>query len=129
MDEEEFDSLIKWRPFGTEDIARWESQRRHDATLAMTLGLALWGRTPADLQRQLAAPHPEIPSGYHLDDFRKLLQWTAQMTSAVSALQGLRGLPASMLSNPAVFVGTQAFTAWEAKCEIVRRAIEYLEKR
>jgi hypothetical protein len=30
---------------------------------------------------------------------------------------------------PAVFVGTNGFTVWEARCEIVRRAIAYLEKR
>jgi|SRR5580700_2706273 hypothetical protein len=128
MDEEEFDSLMKLRPFGTEDAASWESQLRRNIRLSMTLGSALWGRTSGDLQRQLLAPHPEIPSGFDLDDFRELLQWTAQMTSAVLAAQR-RGFSPSALSSPTVFVGTQGFTTWEAKCEIVRRAIEYLEKR
>jgi hypothetical protein len=62
-DEEEFDSLMQWRPFGREDAGR------ADAALLRrsTLGLALWGRTSADLQRQLLAVHPEIPSGFDLD--------------------------------------------------------------
>jgi len=81
------------------------------------------------LQRQLLAPHPEIPSGFDLADFRQLLQWTAQLNSAVLAVQRMRGLPPAVLPAPAVFAGTQGFTVWEARCEIVRRAIEYLEGR
>jgi hypothetical protein len=68
MDEEEFDSLIQGRPFETADVARSEAQARR----GMTLGVALWGRTSADLQRQLLAPHPAIPLGFELDDFRAL---------------------------------------------------------
>jgi hypothetical protein len=128
MDEEEFDSLMKLRPFGTEEAARWESQLRRNIRLSMTLGSALWGRTSGDLQRQLLAPHPEMPGGFDLVDFRELLRWTAGMTSAVLAAQR-RGFSPSALSSPTIFVGTQDFTTWEAKCEIVRRAIEYLESR
>jgi hypothetical protein len=129
MDEEEFDALMKSRPFGTEDAIRWYAQVRSDIGLGMTLGSALWGRTSEDLQRQLLAPHPEIPSGFDLADFRKLLQWTAQMSSAVLAVQRMRGLSPAVLPPAAVFVGTHGFTMWEARCEIVRRAIDYLEKR
>jgi hypothetical protein len=129
MDEEEFDAFMKSRPFGTEDAMRWDAQIRGDFGLGMTLGSALWGRTSDDLQRQLLAPHPEIPPGFGLADFRKLLQWTAQMTSAVLAAKRLRGLSPAVLSPPTVFVGTQGFTMWEARREIVRRAIDYLEKR
>ena len=83
MDEEEFDALMKARPFGTRDAAQWEAQRRSNTRLAMTLGTALWGRTSEDLQRQLVASHPQIPPSFDLADFRELLQWTAQMSSAV----------------------------------------------
>jgi len=129
MDEEEFDALMNLRPFGTEDAMHWYAQIRGDIELGMTLGSALWGRTSEDLQRQLLAPHPEIPSGFDLTDFRNLLQWTAQMSSAVFAVQRMRGLSPAVLPPAAVFVGTHGFTMWEARCEIVRRAIDYLEKR
>ena len=129
MDEEEFDARMKLRPFGTEDAMHWYAQIRGDIELGMTLCSALWGRTSEDLQRQLLAPHPEIPSGFDLTDFRNLLQWTAQMSSAVFAVQRMRGLSPAVLPPAAVFVGTHGFTMWEARCEIVRRAIDYLEKR
>ena len=129
MDEEEFDALMKLRPFGTEDAMHWYTQIRGDIGLGMTLGSALWGRTSEDLQRQLLAPHPEIPSGFDLADLRKLLHWTAQMSSAVLAVQRMRGLSPAVRPPAAVFVGTHGFTMWEARCEIVRRAIDYLEKR
>lgn len=129
MNEEEFDALIKSRPFGTGDVVHWEAELRAHTRLVMTLGDALWGRTSEDAQRQLLTPHPEIPAGFDLADFRKLLQWTTKMASTVLELQRMRGVPPSALSSPTVFVAPQSFTLWEARCEIVRRAIGYLEKR
>jgi hypothetical protein len=129
MQEEEFDALMNSHPFGTEDAMRLDAQLRGDFLFATKVGSALWGRTSADLQRQLLAPHPEIPPGLDLADLRKLLIYTAQMKSAVLAAQRLRGLSPGVLPPPAVFVGTQGFTLWEARFEIVRRAIDYLEKR
>jgi hypothetical protein len=120
MTEEEFDSSMQLQPFGATEARQAEDQQRR----CMTLGIALWGKTPADLQRQLLAPHPEIPSGFDLDDFRKLLQ-TAQTLAAASVNPRFAWLPRSILSSP-VFVGTKSFTTWEARYEIVRRAIEYL---
>ena len=110
MDEEEFDALIKLRRFGTEDAIRSYAQVRGDIGLSRTLGSALRGKTSEDLQRQLSAPHPEIPSGFALADFRKLLQWAAQMNSGVLLAQRMRGLPAAEIPPPA-------------------RAIDYLGKR
>ena len=52
MDEEEFDSLMQSRPFGRQVAMRADVQLRR----RMTLGIALWGRTLDDLQRQLLAP-------------------------------------------------------------------------
>jgi hypothetical protein len=66
MDEERLDSLMRWPPFGTNDAMRIEAQ----ACRSTALGIALWGKTPDDLRRQLLAPHPEIPSGFDLADFR-----------------------------------------------------------
>jgi hypothetical protein len=130
MNEEEFDALMKSRPFGTEDLARWETELHASTSLVGTLGVALWGKTFGDAQRQVLASHPEIAAGFDLPDFRTLLQWTAKMASAVSALQRMRGLPSSIPPAPKVFGGSQGhLTLWEARCEIVRRAIEYLEKR
>ena len=127
MDEEELDALTKLRPFGTGDVVHWEAELRANTSLAMTLGVALWGRTAEDAQRQLLTSRPEIPAGFELAEFRKLLQWTAKMASAVLALPKMSGAPPARLPSPTVFIGPQALTLWEARREIVRRAIEYLE--
>jgi len=124
MNEEDFDARMKSRPFGTGDVVRWEAELRANTILVMTLGVALWGKTSEDAERQLLASHPEIPAGVDLPDFRKLLQWTTNMASAILALQRMRGVP-----SPTVFVGSQDLNLWEARSEIVRRAIEYLEER
>ena len=126
MDEQEFDSLFPLQPFGTAEAMREDARLRRCGTL----GLALWGRTFDDLRRQLLAPYPEIPSGFDLNDFREL-QRTAQLISSALASSRNAWLPPFPLaiSSPAIFVGTQGFTPWEACCEILRRVIEHLEKR
>lgn len=125
MDEEEFDSLTQSRPFGRQDAMRADVQLRR----RMTLGISLWGRTLDDLHRQLLAPSPEIPSGFELADFREL-QRSAQEISAGLGDPRFASLSQSHLafSSQTILVGIQRFTAWEARCEIVRRAIEYLER-
>ena len=128
MDEEDLDAS-NWRPFGTKDAMQWEAQGRENTGLVMTLGTALWGKTPADMQRQLLAPHPEVPSGFGLTDFQRLLKWTVLTSLAVSKYQRLRGLPPGARPPEIVFVGTEGLTEWEAKREIVRRAIDHLKKR
>jgi hypothetical protein len=92
MNEEEFDSSMDLRPFGTAEARQVETQLRR----RMSLGFELWGKTPADLQRQLLAPHPEIPSGFDLDDFRNLQQ-TAQIISEASSNARFAWLPRSVL--------------------------------
>jgi hypothetical protein len=124
MNEEEFDSSMGSQPFGTTDTTQAEAQLRR----CIALGKALWGRTSADLQRQLLAPHPEIPLGFDLADFRRL-QENVLTISAASDNPRLAWLPRSVLFSPSILVGTQRFTTWEAKCEIVRRAIEHLDGR
>jgi hypothetical protein len=123
MDEQEFDSLMPSRPFRREDALRADLQLRRGITLA----LALWGRTPDDLRRQLLAPVPEIPSGFDLADLQEL-QRNAQNISAGMSDPRNAWLSRLAFSSHTIFVGAQRFTAWEARCEIVRRAVEYLEK-
>lgn len=129
MNEDEFDSLMKSRPFTSKDAERWDAEVRCNMKLVATLGSALWGTTAEFMQRQLLASHPELPSGFELAEFRQLLRWTAQMNHAVSFAQKIRGLSPAVLSAPAVFIGSQSLTLWEARYEIVRRAVEFLESR
>jgi hypothetical protein len=98
---------------------------RADAQLRSrsTLGLALWGRTSADLQRQLLAAHPEIPSGFSLDDLRNL-EREAHVISTLLSDPRFGFLSHLAFCSWVISAGTQLFTAWEARCEIVRRAIE-----
>jgi hypothetical protein len=119
MTEEELDSL-HLPPFGTAEALQMEARQRR----FMRLGIALWGKTAADLQRQLLAPHPEIPSGFEMADFRKLQQITEAL-AAISRNTRLAWLPRSAYSST-IFVDTQRLTTWEARCEVVRRAIGYL---
>jgi len=114
MDEDEFDSAIRARPYRLEDAMQAEARSRRISTL----GVALWGTSSADLQRQLLVKYPEIPPGYELADFHALLR----------NVQAILAFPYARLSAT-IFVGAQEFTQWEARCEIVRRAIDYLENR
>jgi len=121
MDEEEFDAAFNLRPFGTRGAGQRDFQFRRTASLAATL----WGKTPDDLRRQLLAPVPEIPSGFDLADFRELLWITEQLLTATrsSLIEYM-----SRMAFATVVVGGQQYTAWEARREIIYRAIEYLER-
>jgi hypothetical protein len=123
MNEKDFDALVNGRSFGTEDAMRIDAQLRH----IFALGAVLWGRTPDDLQRQLLAPHPEMPPGIGLADLRELLRSVEAMLAAFHDEKSMLGSISIALSSPTIAIGTQQFTAWEARCEIVRRAIQYLE--
>ena len=122
MDEQEFDALFQ-RPFGVEDAMRAEAQLRRCAALAV----ALWGRRSGDLHRQLLLPHPEIPTTFALDDFQELQRSAEAISAGLSSGRFSWVSPAG--TCPTIFVGSQRFTMWEARCEVVRRAIEYLEGR
>jgi hypothetical protein len=114
MDEEELDALIQ-RPFGTEQVKRADLQHRRSLSLAATL----WSKTADDLRRQLLGPSPEIPSGFGLADYRELQRITEPISAAMSSFG---------FESETVVIGTQRYTEWEARCEIIRRTIEYLEK-
>jgi hypothetical protein len=116
MDEEEFEAFLQPRPFGTEEAKRADLQYRRSISLAATV----WSKTADDLRRQLLAPSPEIPPGFGLADFEDLLRITEQLTAAMSRMA---------FASEAIVIGTQRYTEWEARCEIIRRAIKYLENR
>lgn len=116
MDEQEFDSRFQ-RPFVREDAMQADARARRCTALAV----ALWG-TSDYLQRQLLAPHPEIPSGFDLADFRELQQ-------RVHVFQLLWGNRDFVRRRFPMFVGAQHPQLWEDRREVVRRAIEYLENR
>jgi hypothetical protein len=125
LDEQAFDSLMQsrqLRPFGTEDAKQVDLRFRRSNALA----IKLWGRTPDELRRQLAAPWPEIPSGFDLADFQELQENTARF---VAVMQGHKLMSRMISVSKTVVVGDQRYTEWEARFEILRRVIEYLESR
>jgi hypothetical protein len=125
MKEEDFDALMQGPPFRSEDALRADAELRR----IFTLGAALWGRTSDDLQRQLLAAHPEIPSGIGLTDLRELLRSVETMLATFRDEKNALASISVALSSPTIAIGAQRFTMWEARCEIVRRAIKYLETR
>jgi len=127
MNEDEFDAQTNWRPFGTADAARLVAQMGAHTRLLMTLGKALWGDSAEDVQRQLLAPHPEIPPGFEVEDFRQLLKVTERINSGLLTLQRLRGLPAALVPADAVVIGSERLSMWGARWVVIRRAVEYLE--
>lgn len=129
MTEDEFDALIRSRSFRTNDAINTETQILHGMTLISTLGVALWGKTEDDLKRQLLKPHPEIPPGFDLADFRKLLHTCAQMAAAITGIQKVTGRAHMAPWSNSIQVGSEGFTVLEARCEVVRRVIDYLEHR
>ncbi len=116
MDEQEFDSRFPGRPFVREDAMQADVR----AGRCTALAVALWG-TADYLQRQLLAPHPEIPSGFELADFRELQQRVLVFQWFCSNRDLVRRFP--------TFMGAQHPELWEARREVLRRAIEYLEHR
>jgi hypothetical protein len=122
VDEEEFDRLMQGRPFGTKDFKIVEADARRRGKLSV----ALWGTSSADLQRQLLKRYPEIPSGFGLEDFRRL-HWDAQTIATMLSDPRFGGFSVLGGSGATIFAAGESFTEWEARCEIVRRAIEYLE--
>jgi len=94
-----------------------------------TLGTLLFGRTSDDLRRQLLASHPEIPPGYDLADFRGLQRHLEMVSGALSDPRNTWLSPLRTAAFGVIEVGTQRLSVWEARLEILRRAIAYLENR
>jgi hypothetical protein len=122
MDEDELGWIGKLRPFGTADAAQLEAQVGRCASL----GQALWGRTAEDLRRQLQKSSPDVPPGFDLADFQ-LLQRESSRFASMNLDDPRNAWARPMLAFPkSIQVGTQRFTEWEARAEIIRRAIGHL---
>ena len=128
MNENEFDSAHGLRSFGSADVAAHEES----SCRSTALGIALWGRTFDDLRRQLLAPRPTLPEGFALADFRQLekhARTIQEIAANVTDPQFAFLSRSSASASRVIAVGPLRFTLWEARCEVVRRAIEWLEKR
>src|SRR5215467_8380195 len=123
MDEQEFDALFSSRPFGTQDALCEDARSRRGATLSSLL----FGRTLDDLRHQLLAGHPETPSGYDLADFHDLLRHLEMVTAALNNPRNTWLSPLGAAAFGIIEVSAQRFSVWEARIEIVRRAIDFLE--
>lgn len=119
MDEHEFDSRFPMRPFESKDALK-------PAGRTAALGAKLWGMAPDHLQRQLLGSSPAMPAGFCLDDYRNL-QRLAEMALHDFTMRG-RQHPLVPFGAKVILAGTQRYTVLEARCEIVRRVIERLEK-
>lgn len=118
MTDRESDWLLQLQPYGTKEAMR--------AQRWMVLALALFGTSIDALQRQLLVPSPELPSGFALSDFQELRR---HLQSALVSANNPRKAWVYPWPPPTLVVGSQRLTVLEACCEIVQRAIEYLEDR
>jgi hypothetical protein len=128
MDEENYFESRNWQPFGTKDAARIEAQLRRCSALSE----ALWGSRSEHLERQLQLPHPEIPSDFALADFRELLKYmdlTTRFASRDLSNRHYSWARSWSEFSQTVSVGAEQLTRWDARREVVIRAIEYLQRR
>lgn len=117
--------MFSSRPYGTQDALREDARWRRCGTL----GTLLFGRTPDDLRRQLLASHPEIPAGYDLADFQDLQRHLEMVSGALSDPRNNWLSPMWAAAFGVIEVGRQRLSVWEARLEILRRAIAYLGNR
>jgi hypothetical protein len=124
MDQDDLGWIGKLQPFGTADAAKCEVQLGRCASL----GQALWGTTAEHLRRQLAKSSPDLPSGFDLEDFRQLQIHASRFASLNLDLPRHAWARPILLQARRIDVGMQQFNEWEARVEIVRRAIDFLQK-
>ena len=124
MDEHEFDALFPYRSFGTKEATEHYALIHRSAALAS----ALFGKRSEDLRQQLLAPHPKIPSGFTLKDFRELQRRTEMLLNIDPTSPQFAWLQHFNASRP-ISVGTQRYSMLEAQYEIIRRAIDFLENQ
>lgn len=129
MDEHEFDALFPYRSFGSKEATLQDARLRRCSTLAS----ALFGKTSEDLRQQLLAPCPKIPPGFPLSAFRDLQKHTETLLATDPTSRRFmwrhKLAPGGEFSSRTIVVGTRRYSAWEARYEIVRRAIEFLENQ
>jgi hypothetical protein len=116
MDEHDFFAQHPMRPWTRSDF---ENADREGTALAQALWLSnkLWGDHET-VKCQLLAASPEIPAGMGLPELRAL-----ERLARLGLRHGDRAPKAF------VWVDGRSLTIWEARYEIVRRAIDFLEYR
>lgn len=112
MDEHDFFAQHPMRPWTYSDFQRESGALAR----AVPLSAELWGH-PETMRRQLSAAFPEIPAGLGLPELRVLERLTHL---------GLRY--SDRAPKAFVWIGGRSLTLWEARYEIVRRAIDFLER-
>ena len=122
MTGEEFDSLMPNRPFRSEDLRQAEA----DAGRFTTLALALWGRTRADLASRLDAP-PQIPPGCTLADLRRIQQYIQRLSAEAGKPHNAWLAPLTLSALGMIAGSPQVSEGLQARLEVLRRAMEYLE--
>jgi hypothetical protein len=116
MNEQEFFAQHPMRP--------WKSSDFQDASPSappLWLSERLWGDV-GRMTRQLLADYPEIPTGLGLPELRTLERMLVYFGGSWPATPGIP-------KDSVIIVGSLSYTVWQARCEIVRRAIEFLEHR
>jgi hypothetical protein len=113
--------VVAWRTDNPQLPAAWSR--------CATLGHALWGKNADDPRSQLVKSPPDLPSGFEVTDYRELMDLTARLASLkIDDPKNAWIRPWLRWSfTKSIHVGAQDFTDLEARVEIVRRAIEYLE--
>jgi len=124
MNEDEFFANSQMRPWQREEVANQER--------IWGLAAALWG--DADhLKRQLLAPSPSIPEGFDLTDLRRLeglARFCLRLTDSASPWTASKLAWLLRMGRPTeeIVIGTDRYTVFEARYEIVRRAIAARER-
>ena len=122
MDEHEFFAQHPMRPWKDSDFQHAQ-QEGTALAYALWLSTKLWGDAET-LRRQLLAASPEIPAGLDLEQLRAL-----ERLARLGLRFGDRWHWPRIPKGSVVFIGERSLTIWEARYEIVRRAIEFLERR
>lgn len=116
MDEHEFFAQHPLRPWTRSDF-----ENALPSAPAFWLCARLWGDV-GRMTRQLIANSPEIPMGLGLPELRTLERMLVHFGGSWPATPEIP-------KDSVIIVGGLSYTIWEARYEIVRRAIEFLEGR
>ncbi len=116
MNEQEFFAQHPMRPWKRSDF-----ENALPSAPAFWLCAKLWGDV-GRMTRQLLANSPEIPRGLGLPELRMLERMLVRFGGSWPATPGIP-------KDSTIVIGGLCYTVWQARYEIVRRAIEFLERR
>ncbi len=116
MKEQEFFARYPMRPWKSSDF-----QGASPSAPPLWLSARLWGDA-GRMTHQLLADSPEIPTGLALPELRTLERLLVHFGGGWPATPGIP-------KESVIMIGGLSYTMWEARYEIVRRAIEFLERR